>query len=109
MGARFGYESTAGGKSVLCLDFWLTVGRGEGYSDRPSVRATATYPKLARNERTINLKMELPIALFETPSMVARIRVDAPEQVVTIDAETIAEAVRGVIGMDVDIRIAGND
>lgn len=106
MSARYGYESNAGGKRVLILDFWLTIGRGEGMSDRPSVRVNAAYPNLARNERTINLKMQLPIALFQSATLRARINVDAPEQVVTIDADTIAEAVRSVIGMDVDIQIA---
>lgn len=107
MSARYGYESNAGGKCALVMDFWLTIGRGEGMSGRPSVRVTAAYPNLARNECTINLKMELPIALFQSPTLQARIKVDQPEQVFTIDAETIAEAVRGVIGMDVDIQVAG--
>lgn len=102
----WGYESRANEKHVLLLDFWLTIGRGQNNSDRPSVKATAGYPNLARNERAINLKMELPIALFEAPSLSASIKVDSPAQAVTIDAETVAEAVRQVIGMDVDIQIS---
>lgn len=74
----WGYESRANGKHVLLLDFWLTIGRGEGYSARPSVRATAGYPSLGRNERAINLKMEVPIALFEAPSLSASITVESP-------------------------------
>lgn len=105
----WGYESRGNGKHVMLLDFWLTIGRGQGGSDRPSVKATAGYPNLARNERAINLKMELPIALFEAPSLTASIKVDSPEQAVTIDAETVAEAVRQVIGMDVDIQISRGD
>lgn len=89
----------------MLLDFWLTIGRGTGspYNRRPSVKATAAYPKLDRNERAINIKMKLPLALFELPSLTASINVDSPAQAVTIDASTIAEAVRGAIGMDVDI------
>lgn len=105
----WGYESRANGKHVLLLDFWLTIGRGQGNSDRPSVKATAGYPSLARNERAINMKMELPIALFEAPSLSASITVDSPAQAVTINAETVAEAVRQVIGMDVDIQISRGD
>lgn len=105
----WGYESRANGKHVLLLDFWLTIGRGQGNSDRPSVKATAGYPSLARNERAINMKMELPIALFEAPSLSASITVESPAQAVTINAETVAEAVRQVIGMDVDIQISRGD
>lgn len=108
----WGYESRANGKHVLLLDFWLTIGRGEvhaGTGGRPSVKATAGYPRLARNERAINLKMELPIALFEAPSLSASIKVDSPAQAVTIDTETVAEAVRQAIGMDVDIQVNRGD
>lgn len=105
----WGYESRANGKHVMLLDFWLTIGRGLGGSDKPSVKATAGYPSLARNERAINLKMELPIALFEAPSLSASIKVDSPAQAVTINAETVAEAVRQAIGMDVDIQVYRGD
>lgn len=105
MSTRFGYESRAGGKTVLILDFWLTVARGQGGSDRPGVRVSAGYPNLSRNERAINLKMELPAALFETPSLSASIKVEHPDQAVHIDATAIAEAVRQVVGMDIDISV----
>lgn len=105
----WGYESRANGKHVILLDFWLTIARGDGPAGRPSVRATAGYPSLSRNERAINLKMELPIALFEAPSLSASITVDSPAQAVTINAETVAEAVRQVIGMDIDIQISRGD
>jgi hypothetical protein len=101
---RFGYESRA--EKKLLLDFWLTIGRGTGGSDRPSVRVSAGYPNLARHERAINLKIGLPIALFETPSISASINVDSPAQAVSIDTEAVAEAVRQAIGLDVDIHVA---
>ena len=106
MSRIFGYESRSCEHGhALLLDFWLTVGRGTGGSDRPSVKVTAGYPSLSRNERAINLKMQLPIALFETPSLTASIKVDAPSQAITIDASAVAEAVRQCIGMDVDIAV----
>ncbi|HEY0624643.1 hypothetical protein [Sphingomonas sp.] len=105
MSGRYGHESRAHGKHVMLLDFWLTIARGQGGSDRPSVRVTAGYPALSRNERALNLKIELPIALFEAPSLAASIKVEHPDQVVAIDATAIAEAVRGVIGMDIDITV----
>jgi hypothetical protein len=91
----------------LLLDFWLVIGRGTGGSDRPSVKVNAAYPRLAANERAINLKLTLPIALFETPSLTARIEVEQPEQAITIDTSVIAEAVRQCIGMDVSISVSG--
>ncbi len=105
MSRVFGYESRANGRHVMCLDFWLTVARGQGGSDRPGVRVTAGYPALSRNERAINLKIELPIALFETPSLSASIKVEHPDQAVHIDSTAIAEAVRQVVGMDIDISV----
>lgn len=105
MSGRWGHESRAGGKHDVLLDFWLTVARGKGGSDRPSVRVTAGFPALARDERTMNLKVELPVALFEAPSLSASIKVDHPAQAVTIDTTALAEAVRGAIGMDIDITI----
>lgn len=102
---HYGYEDS--GKKMLELDFWLTIGRGptSQWNRRPSVKASAGYPSLGRNERAINLKMSLPLALFETPSLSASIKVDQPTQAVHIDAEAVAEAVRSVIGMDVDISV----
>lgn len=102
MTTRYGYESSANNKPTLLLDFWLTIARGH----RPSVKVNADYPKsLGRNERTINLKMSLPLALFETPTISASINVEQPTDTVHIDTAAIAEAVRGVIGMDVQIEV----
>lgn len=106
MSPRFGHETRFNSKPVMHLDFWLTIGRGQGGSDRPSVRVSAGYPKLARNERALNLKVDLPIALFETPSLSASIKVEHPEQAVHIDASAVAEAVRQVVGLDIDVSVA---
>ena len=102
MGTRFGYESRA--DNTLNLDVWLTIGRGVG-GGTPSVKLTAGYPALGRNERAMNLKLTLPLSLFEAPSLSATIKVDSPAQAITIDATAVAEAVRQSIGMDVDIQI----
>lgn len=108
MSARFGNEgsSRTGRHRVISLDFWLTVGRGAAPSRRPNIRVSAGYPALGRDERAINLKMELPVALFETPSLTASIVVDQPSQAVHIDASVVAEAVRQAIGFDIDINVA---
>jgi len=105
MSTRYGYESTANGRRVVVLDFWMTIARGTGNNIRPSVKVTAGYPSLARNERAINLKMELPVALFEAPAITANITIEEPMQSVTIDASAVAEAVRQAIGLDVDVQV----
>lgn len=91
----------------VLLDFWLIIHPGEfgSWQQRPSVRVTAGEPRLDRHERSMNLKMKLPVALFKSPTMTARIDVESPTQQIEIDTEAVAEAVRGVLGMDVDIRV----
>jgi hypothetical protein len=94
------------------LDFWLIVHPGEfgAWNQRPSVRVTAGEPNLTRHERAMNLKIKLPVALFKAPALSANIEVESPAQQIEIDASAVAEAVRQVIGMDVDIQVnAGGD
>ena len=70
MTKHYGHESRSSGKNLLLLDFWLTIERGL----RPTVKVNADFPNnLSRNQRTINLKMELPVELFETPTISAKI------------------------------------
>lgn len=91
------------------LDFFLIVDCGDqakwAHLRRPSARVTAGAPSLARTERAINLKVSLPMALFETPSISASIAVEAPDRPVHIDIAEVAKAVRSVIGMDVAISV----
>ena len=106
MTARFGDVNRVG--KMVNLDFWLTVGRGQGHNPRPSVKVTAAYPSLARNEIAMNLKIDLPMVLFETPSLAAQIKVEKPDQPISIDTTQIAEAVRRVIGMDVNVTVVAD-
>lgn len=71
----------------------------------PTVRVTAGPPSLKRNERAINLKMKLPLALFQQAAIVATIDVADTTQPVEIDVPAVAEAVRGAIGMDIDLQV----
>jgi hypothetical protein len=105
---HYGHERNADsqGPKRLELDFWLVVKRGTGaYNARPGVRVLADLGRLERNERAINLKMTLPIALFETPSITAKINIEAPTERVEIDIPALTESVRQAIGMDVDISV----
>ncbi|MGH6730016.1 MAG: hypothetical protein ACREBK_07665 [Sphingomicrobium sp.] len=104
---RYGHESHS--EKAMILDFYLIVGRGTNNSQRPSVRVGASYPSLSRNERAINLKIKLPLALFETPPITATITVAEPDGAASIDLTAVAESVRQAIGMDVDIQVARDD
>lgn len=102
--ARFGHIDG----NAVNIDCWLTIHPGDArnWNRRPSVRLTAGEPALNRGERAINVKLTLPLALFEAPSIVARIDVAEPTAPVTIDASAVADAVKSAIGMDVDVRVA---
>ena len=103
MSSHFGCQDS----NTISMDLWLVVGRGDprNWNARPSARITARSPDLKRNERAINLKVELPMALFETPALSATISVDQPLTGVSIDCSAVAEAVKQVIGMDVSIQV----
>jgi hypothetical protein len=99
----FGYTT----KDTVEIDCWLSVhpGGATHFNRRPAVRLTAGEPALDRGERSINIKMTLPLALFEAPSIVARTDVAHPTSPISIDATALAQAVRSAIGMDVDLRV----
>lgn len=105
MAASFGSRNNQ--KGLLELDFHLIITCPEkgNWNARPAVRVTAGAPALKRNERSINLKLNLPLALFETPSIVAKIDVSEAASPVEIDAEAVSEAVRQAIGMDIDLQV----
>lgn len=102
------HNATGSGPARIEMDFWLIVKRGPrkgGWPTRPSVRVTAGEPNLSRDERAINLKMTLPVALFETPSITAKINVEAPAERVEIDVPALTESVKQALGMDVEISV----
>lgn len=91
------------------IDCWLTVDPGDAkqaWNRRPGIRVSAGEPKVSARERSINLRMSLPLALFETPMLTASITVEEPERAISIDTSAVAEAVRQVVGMDVQITVA---
>lgn len=102
--ARFGQVD----KDVVHIDCWLTIypGAANNWNRRPTVKLRAGEPALDRGERAINVKMTLPLALFEAPSIIARIDVAEPALPVTIDTAAAAQAVKSAIGMDIDLRVA---
>lgn len=67
------------------------------------VRLTRGHPAMVADERAVSLEVKLPLALFRTPSLKATLTVDAPDQAAAIDLAAAAEALRGVVGAEVDV------
>lgn len=82
-------------------EFWLTFSAGG------AVRSTKGSPSVARNERAMRLVTYLPKSLFTEPTMQATITVDHTDSVpAAVNLELAATALRGVLGVDIDIRLA---
>lgn len=68
------------------------------------VRMTRGQPDLSRDERALALTAKIPVALFRTPTLQATLTIDTPETPApTIDVHAASEALRGVVGCDVDV------
>lgn len=69
-------------------------------------------PAVDSDEIAIKVKLSLPVALFEKPTLAANIAVEGDVPVLELDAETV-EAVQNVIrsttGLDVELRVVDPD
>jgi DNA-binding transcriptional LysR family regulator len=78
--------------------FWLT------FSKDGSMNMTRGEPRLGRGERAMNLTVTLAKAIFSPPALEAKITFPAgAAQEFRIDAEAVAQAIRGVVGAEVDL------
>lgn len=85
---------------ILTAKLWL-VFRRDG-----TVRMTRSEPDLNRDERAVALTAKIPLALFRTPLLAATLTVDAPEfPPQQIDIVAATEALKGVLGVDIDVRV----
>jgi hypothetical protein len=85
------------------FEFWLVFG-ADG-----SMRMSRGAPSLARGERGMSCVAKLPASLFKTPELRAEITIpaeDAPSAF-QIDVEAAGEALRQVVGVDIDLRVNG--
>lgn len=81
-------------------NFWLIFG-----SDG-SIRLTRGQPDTGRSERGMACSATIPRNLFKTPELRAAITIDGDAvPSFTIDVKAAAEALRQVVGCDVDLRI----
>lgn len=85
----------------VTVDGWLA------FNINGSARWTKNEPTVGRHERAINVRLQVPRSLFNTPSLRANISIpdDAAPLAYEIDAETVAEALKASLGVDVDIHI----
>ena len=91
--------STTNGKQIDYA-FWLVFGR-DG-----SVRLTRAQPSAGRGERAMSCRAVLPMSLFRTPELKATIVLDeATKSEFKIDVRAASEALKGVIGVDVDLQV----
>ena len=78
------------------------------FSDTGEVRMTRREPsRLARDERALFLEATLPLSLWATPALSARLTVEAPGTPATVklDLAAASEALKGALGVDIDLQV----
>jgi hypothetical protein len=80
----------------LNFELWLT------FDFFGPVRVTKQEPDLNRNERSMFVKVALPKALFNIPTLNATINV-AEGQPLQLDIAVAADALKQALGVDVDL------
>jgi hypothetical protein len=82
------------------IGFWLIFDNDGG------VRMTRGQPSLDRNERGMQMSVNVPHALFKTPLLRASMTIEAPEVgIPPIDLTAAAEALKQSLGCDIDVRV----
>ena len=82
------------------LGFWLI------FDNLGGVRITRGEPACARNERAMSMTVNVPHALFATPSLRATMTIEAPTPIIPpIDLTAAAEALKQSLGFDIDIQV----
>lgn len=80
--------------------FWLVFDRDGG------MRFSRGAPTCSRYERAMHGTAVIPHSLFDTPSLSVRIDItDQAPEAAPIDLAAAGTALRGALGVDVDIRI----
>jgi hypothetical protein len=86
------------------VSFWLVFDAWGG------VRLTRGEPDLKNGERGMAVKANIPYSLFNIPQLRATLNVSAPDQPpIQIDADAAAEALKMVVGADINVRITHSE
>lgn len=86
-------------KKATRFDFWLVF-----HKDGP-MKMTRNKPGTSRDERAMFMQITLPNALWATPELKASIEVASDGQMQAINVEGVSEALKAVLGVDVDVRV----
>lgn len=83
------------------FNFWLV------FDKSGKVRHTVREPDVSRDERKMFMEVDLPKSLWSSPALKATVRVtdDEHEPKFKIDLTAAGDALRGALGVDVDMRI----
>lgn len=97
---RYGRASQIKDGNII-VPLWLI------FDARGNVRLTRGEPDLTRHERAMRMTVRVPQALFMTPTISASLTIEAPTMAVPeIDVVAAAEALKSVVGCDVEVRVA---
>lgn len=87
----------------MLINKWITI------SSKGAVKMTATRPKLAFNEISMNLNIKVPDAIFEKPRLIANITVPdeaaASEVVKSIVCDNVKEVIEQATGLQFAISV----
>lgn len=90
------------------FEFWLTLTKPGVHRPHrpPPPKATQKQPALGPDERAMKMKISVPRAVFQTPSLSATVQVSEPNtEAVHIDADAASEALKEVLGCDVRVEV----
>jgi hypothetical protein len=81
--------------------FWLV------FSKNGHIRQTIREPDVSRDERKMQMQVDLPKSLWSSPALKASVLVteDNNEPSFTFDLQAAGDALRSALGVDVDIQI----
>ncbi len=80
--------------------YWLVFDAGGG------MRFSRGEPTVGRDERAMSCTATLPRSLFNTPRLKATIAItEGGDSAFTVDIEAATDALRGALGVDIDLRV----
>jgi hypothetical protein len=76
------------------------------FDDKGGVRMARLRPSIERDERAVALSVTLPTSIFKTPELRVSLTIpDGATSIPPIDISATTEALRNVIGCDIDVRV----
>ena len=92
------------GRDSIEYSFWLV------FADDGAMRFARTQPSIGRGERAMACTATLPLSLFRVPELRATIAIDDPAGgAFKIDVEAASEALKAVVGCDIDLTVRQAD